>query len=90
MKNINRITKVIGYNPVGRQTSVLSYKCKSIGLNENGQYTIPRYSKLLVSNSTYSIAKDTSFLSPDSTGVDFITEFFISPSSIPRQLSRIS
>lgn len=78
-ENINRITKVIGYNPVGRQTSVLSYKCKSIGLNENEQYTIPRYSKLLVSNSTYSIAKDTSFLSPDSTGVDFITEFSSAP-----------
>ena len=43
-ENINKIVKLINYNPIGNQTSVLSFLAKATSSLPQGIYTIPRYS----------------------------------------------
>ena len=58
-ENINRIVKLLNYNPTGYKTSVLSIEAEGTMLR--GTYTIPRYSFVDVSGIKYSISSDISF-----------------------------
>lgn len=60
-ENLNRIVKTIGYNPIGRQTSVLSFDVLARGGLEVGLYLIPRYSYLSVGSVMYSLKEDIPF-----------------------------
>jgi hypothetical protein len=60
-ENMNRIVKMLGYNPVGYQTSLLPYTSTSIGLDPNTVYNIPRYSSINIGGTTYSFNKDVVF-----------------------------
>lgn len=42
-ENINRIVKTIGYNPVGKQTSIAPMNLTASGALNAGYYTIPRF-----------------------------------------------
>lgn len=72
-ENMNKIVKLLNYNPVGNQTSVLSYKAVA---NENlleGVYTIPRFSYFTINDIYYSFNKDLTFIKSTS-GVEELTE----------------
>jgi hypothetical protein len=58
-ENINRIVKLLNYNPTGYKTSVLSIEAK--GTMTKGSYTIPRYSFVDVGGIKYSTSSDISF-----------------------------
>jgi len=60
-ENMNRIVKMLGYNPVGYQTSLLPYSAKSPDLDPNTVYNIPRYSYVNVGGTTYSFNEDVVF-----------------------------
>jgi len=63
-ENMNRLVKLINYNPSGYNTSILSFQATS---NQNllpGIYTIPRYSFLSVNGIIYSFIKDVTFNVP--------------------------
>ena len=60
-ENMNRLVKLIGYNPVGYKTSLLSFEATG---NQNlpaGIYTIPRYSYFTINGILYSFTRDTTF-----------------------------
>jgi len=61
-ENMNRIVKLIDYNPIGFQTSTLTFECSAQNLLQ-GLYTIPRYSFVISKNNniTYSFNEDITF-----------------------------
>tara|TARA_R100000152_G_scaffold13406_1_gene5877 strand:+ start:690 stop:2534 length:1845 start_codon:yes stop_codon:yes gene_type:complete len=60
-ENMNRIVKLIGYKPAGKQTSLVPIECTgSVNLPINN-YTIRKYSYFLVDNIQYTFLNDVSF-----------------------------
>ena len=60
-ENMNRIVKLIDYNPTGYQTSLLSFESEASENVTPNLYTIKRYSFFTVNGITYSFNKDISF-----------------------------
>lgn len=60
-ENINRITKLIGYNPTGYKTSILSFKATAGELLPVNIYTIKRFSYFTINGIDYSFIKDATF-----------------------------
>ena len=60
-ENMNRLVKLINYNPVGFKTSVLSFEATANSNLPSGIYTIPRYSYFTVNGIVYSFIKDVTF-----------------------------
>lgn len=58
-ENVNRIVKLLNYNPSGYKTSVLTFNAK--GKMDPGSYTIPRYSFIDVGGVKFSTNTDISF-----------------------------
>lgn len=66
-ENINRIVKAIGYNPIGHQTSVVSFDFTTEYGYENvfsigQQYTLPRYSTVMYGGTSYVTSNDIDFV----------------------------
>ena len=61
-ENLNRITKALGYNPVGHQTALLPFSLKCGNLEERYTYIIPRYSHVTIGNSSFSLSDDIVFV----------------------------
>lgn len=60
-ENMNRIVKILNYNPIGRLGQTVPYKFTVSNLLSAGNYTIPRYSYINVGGVFYSINQDTTF-----------------------------
>lgn len=71
-ENMNKIVKVLGYNPVGNQTSVLSFKATNAGTLPAGIYTIPRYSYFTVNGLNYTFTSDAVF-TKSTDGIEELT-----------------
>ena len=72
-ENINKIVKLLNYNPIGIQTPILSFLAQA---NENlpiNIYTIPRYSYFALNGINYSFNKDITF-SKSVNGVEQLTD----------------
>lgn len=59
-ENMNRIVKLIGYNPLGCQTASVDFNLAVKNILA-GSYVIPRYSYTVVGDSVYSFNRDISF-----------------------------
>ena len=66
-ENVNRIVKMLNYNPVGYQTSNLSFDAFASEDLVPGTYTIPRYSFISSNDTYYSTDTDISFTKNSST-----------------------
>ena len=60
-ENMNRIVKLIGYKPAGRQTSTIPINAVASKNLAIGNYTIRKYSYFLVDDIQYTFLKDVSF-----------------------------
>tara|TARA_R110002012_G_scaffold33924_1_gene98757 strand:+ start:2312 stop:4123 length:1812 start_codon:yes stop_codon:yes gene_type:complete len=60
-ENMNRIVKLIDYNPTGFQTSLLSFEAEASENIPSNLYTIKRYSYFTLNGIYYSFNKDISF-----------------------------
>ena len=60
-ENITRIVNLLGYKPLGFQTSVVSYQLFVNNLKDAISYTIPRYSFVKLNNVSYSLNEDVVF-----------------------------
>ena len=60
-ENVNRIVKILNYNPIGIQTSVLSFSATISDQLSEGIYTIPKYSYFTINDINYSFTEDYSF-----------------------------
>jgi hypothetical protein len=72
-ENINRIVKLIDYSPIGYQTSTLSFQCSAGAFNQ-GLYTIPRYSYVLINDIAYSFNEDITFNKFSNQNIESLTE----------------
>ena len=61
-ENVNRIVKLLNYNPLGFQTSTLSFNAFASEELVPGTYTIPRYTYINSNGVTYSTNTDISFV----------------------------
>lgn len=60
-ENVNRIVKLLNYNPVGYRTPTVGMTVTASSDLPVGSYTIPRYSFINVGGTKYSINRDISF-----------------------------
>lgn len=60
-ENMNRIVKMIGYKPGGRQTSICSVNCLASSSLPAGSYNIRKYSYFLIDNIQYTFINDFPF-----------------------------
>lgn len=61
-ENINRIVKVLGYKPLGYQSSIMPYELEVSGLLTDTTYTLPRYSYTTKDNVAFSFSEDVTFI----------------------------
>ena len=61
-ENVNRIVKLLNYNPIGIQTSILSFSAAALDELPVGIYTIPRYSYFTINDINYTFPQDTTFV----------------------------
>lgn len=73
-ENINKIVKLLNYNPIGYQTSILYFEAQASTQLTPDTYTIPRYSYFTVNGSNYSFNSDVTF-TKSTTGVENLTDF---------------
>lgn len=76
-ENINRITKALGYNPIGSQTSVVMFKAQygngaTVGVYDD-TIIIPRYSYININGMQYSLHDDISFQPKNVDDAGFLT-----------------
>ena len=72
-ENINKIVKALSYNPLGAQTSLLSFTCSANDTINKGLYVIPRYSYVNLGAISYSFNEDVTFFK-STTGVEFLSD----------------
>ena len=71
-ENMNRIVKLIGYNPTGYKTALLSFQANATSSLPQGVYTIKRYSYFNINGIKYTFLKDATF-SKITTSGEFLT-----------------
>ena len=71
-ENINKIVKLIGYKPIGAQSSILPFQARASALITAGTYTIPRYSFFTINGTKYSFNVDATF-TKTTNGVEELT-----------------
>jgi hypothetical protein len=78
-ENMNRIVKILNYNPVGRLGQTVPYKVTATSIIKSGNYTIPRYSYVNVGGVFYSINQDTTFTksTDDDETIDAIANTYL-------------
>ncbi len=72
-ENMNRIVKMLGYNPIGFQSSILPFKLEAVNLSK-GLYVIPRYSYFIKNNIAYSFNEDVIFNKTIESEVELLTD----------------
>ena len=60
-ENMNRIVKLIGYKPTGRQTSIVPINAVASANLAKGNYTIRKYSYFLIDDIQYTFLDDVTF-----------------------------
>ncbi len=79
-ENMNRIVKLLNYNPRGKITQTLSYNIATDILLTPGNYIIPRYSYVDIGGTTFSFNKDiifTNYTDGSITLQNKTTDFFL-------------
>jgi hypothetical protein len=61
-ENINRIVKMLDYNPLGMSTPILSFNMTATQDLPSGSYNIPRYSTISAKGIPYTFNQDISFI----------------------------
>jgi hypothetical protein len=72
-ENVNRIVKLLNYNPTGIQTSVLSFSAIASNSLQEAIYTIPRYAYFSINDTTYSFTEDLTF-AKSTSGVEVLND----------------
>jgi hypothetical protein len=69
-ENVNKIVKLIGYNPIGKQSAILPFKARANNVLPAGTYTIPRYSYFNINGTTYAFNTDVTFTKATDTDAE--------------------
>lgn len=78
-ENMNRIVKLIGYKPTGKQTSLVPIACVGDASLSPGSYLLRKYSYFLIDNIQYTLLDDFPFekISTGSENIESIEENMI-------------
>ncbi len=78
-ENMNRIVKLIGYKPTGKQTSLVPMSCVASSSLSPGSYLLRKYNYFLVDNIQYTLLEDFAFekVSDASETIESISENLI-------------
>jgi hypothetical protein len=68
-ENINRMVKLVGYNPIGYQAPILTFTASALAAMPTGLYTIPKYSYVNLGSISYSF-NDTITFNKTTSGVN--------------------
>jgi len=68
-ENMNRIVKLLNYNPKGKMAQTVAYQIQSVGLAQNN-YMIPRYSYIKIGSLYFSFPKDIYFSYLDQSKIE--------------------
>ena len=72
-ENMNRLVKIIGFKPIGYQTSCVSFNVSAPkNFTTNYLYTIPRFAYINVNGIKYSLVKDINFSVPNENTTDSV------------------
>ena len=71
-ENINKIVKLVNYDPIGNQTAILSFLATAQNALLPGTYTIPRYSYFTLNGASYAFNEDVTF-SKNGEGIEALT-----------------
>lgn len=74
-ENMNKIVKILNYNPVGYQTATLSFIAQGTNSLTPETYTIPRYSYFVLDGINYSFNQDITFTKTTS-GSELLSEIY--------------
>jgi hypothetical protein len=74
-ENINKIVKMLNYNPIGYQTATLSFFAQASDGLQPGTYTIPRYSYFVLDGHTYCFNQDITF-TKSTSGTELVNEIY--------------
>lgn len=72
-ENINRIVKLLGYDPLGHQTASVSFTLSASNIAA-GNYVIPRYTYINIGSSAYSFNTDLSFTKKADNTVEIVSD----------------
>jgi hypothetical protein len=73
-ENMNKIVKILNYNPVGHQSSFLKFNATANLNLQPGIYTVPKYSYFAINDIRYSFTRDSTFVK-STTGNETLTLF---------------
>jgi hypothetical protein len=73
-ENINKIVKLLGYNPIGFQTAILPFKAYANNQLQQGTYTVPRYTYFTINGTIYSFNNDLTF-TKSTSGTEYLSVF---------------
>lgn len=73
-ENINKIVKLLNYNPIGVQSATLNFNVTAPDNLAANSYTIPRYSYFVTNGIQYAFTKDSTF-TKTLTAAENLTEF---------------
>lgn len=74
-ENMNRQVKMLGYSPIGRQSSILTFGCTAQAAMSPALYTIPRYSYVNLGSISYSFNDDITFFKSVSAEDEYLQDF---------------
>ena len=60
-ENVNRIVKLIGYKPVGKQSCILPITISAKSTMSTGYFTIPKFAFMTAGGQTFTLAQDITF-----------------------------
>lgn len=72
-ENMNRIVKMLGYNPIGFQSAILPFELQAANLDA-GLYVIPRYSYFIKNGIAYSFNEDVIFNKFNNNTIEVLTD----------------
>jgi hypothetical protein len=72
-ENVNKIVKLLNYNPIGVQTSIASFTTTASENLPQGIYTIPKYAYFNLNDINYSFVEDITFVKSTS-GIEILED----------------
>jgi hypothetical protein len=73
-ENMNRMVKLIGYNPIGYQSSILTFGVTAQAAMPVGLYTIPKYSYINLGAISYSFNDNITFYKSTSAQNEYLSD----------------
>ena len=73
-ENINRLVKIVGYNPIGYQSAILTFSASAAPAMPTGLFTLPKYSYVNLGSISYSFNDNITFHRTTSAVTEYLQD----------------